>query len=199
VPVAAALPVAQEAARVVVLVPVVGAVAVAEAVPLYVEGGSDAVVRVVVKYKGAGQSSWKRIDLKKLDSGWGGLIPCADVTQGALKYYVQGFDDSKEPVANNGDTKHPYTVAIKSSIDGEAPHLPGKDAPQSCEKSSDCPPDFPGCSKSGESAGDNGDDNGEGRRAPSSASGSGSAPSSSSTRCRRGATSVTRTPTRRCR
>jgi hypothetical protein len=119
-------------------------------------------VRVVVKYKGAGQSSWKRIDLKKVDSGWAGLIPCADVTQGALKYYVQGFDDSKSPVANNGDSKHPYTVAIKSSIDGEAPHLPGKDAPQSCEKSSDCPPDFPGCSKSGESAGDNGDENGEG-------------------------------------
>jgi hypothetical protein len=130
--------------------------------PIYVEGGADSVVRVVVKYKGAGQSSWKRIDLKKLDSGWGALIPCADVTQGTLRYYVQGFDDSKEPVANNGDSRHPYTVAIKPSISGEAPHLPGKGAPDSCEKSSDCPPDFPGCSKSGESAGENGDENGEG-------------------------------------
>lgn len=131
-------------------------------VPIYVEGGADSVVRVVVKYKGAGQSSWKRIDLKKLDSGWGGLIPCADVTQGTLRYYIQGLDDSKEPVANSGDSKHPYTVPIKASISGEAPHLPGKNAPDSCEKSSDCPPDFPGCSKSGESAGDNGDENGEG-------------------------------------
>jgi hypothetical protein len=130
--------------------------------PIYVEGGGDNVVRVVVKYKGAGQSSWKRIDLKKLDSGWGGLIPCADVTQGTMRYYVQGFDDSKEPVANNGDSRHPYTVAIKPSISGEGPHLPGKNAPESCDKSSDCPPDFPGCSKSGESAGDNGDENGEG-------------------------------------
>lgn len=129
--------------------------------PIYVEGGADGVVRVVVKYKGPGQSSWKRIDLKKLDSGWGGLIPCGDVTQGTLRYYVQGFDESKEPVANNGDSRHPYTVAIKPSISGEAPHLPGKGAPESCEKSSDCPPDFPGCSKSGESAGENGDENGE--------------------------------------
>lgn len=130
--------------------------------PIYVEGGGDNVVRVVVKYKGAGQSSWKRIDLKKLDSGWGGLVPCADVTQGTLRYYVQGFDESKEPVASSGDSRHPYTVAIKPSISGEAPHLPGKNAPESCEKSSDCPPDFPGCSKSGESAGENGDENGEG-------------------------------------
>lgn len=131
-------------------------------VPIYVEGGADSVVRVVVKYKGAGQSSWKRIDLKKLDSGWGGLIPCADVTQGTLRYYVQGFDESKEPVAGNGDARHPYTVPVKPSISGEAPHLPGKSAPESCEKSSDCPPDFPGCSKSGESAGENGEENGEG-------------------------------------
>jgi hypothetical protein len=130
--------------------------------PVYVQGGSDRVVRVVVKYKGAGGSAWKRIDLKKLDSSWGGFIPCADVTQGSLRYYIQGFDESKEPVANNGDSRHPYTVAIKSSIDGEAPHLPGKSAPESCEKSSDCPPDFPGCSKSGASAGENGEDSGEG-------------------------------------
>jgi hypothetical protein len=120
------------------------------------------VVRVVVKYKGAGQSAWKRIDLKKLDGGWGGLIPCADVSQGTIRYYVQGFDASKDPVANNGDSRHPYTVAIKPSISSEAPHLPGKSAPESCEKSSDCPPDFPGCSKSGEAAGENGEDSGEG-------------------------------------
>lgn len=130
--------------------------------PIYVDGGPDSVVRVVLKYKPEGASSWKRITLKKMDEGWAGLVPCGDVTAGTLRYYVQGFDETKTPVANNGDARHPYKVAIKSSISGDAPHLPGKAAPKSCSESSDCPPDFPGCSKSGENAGAEGDDNGDG-------------------------------------
>ncbi len=130
--------------------------------PIYVEGGSDSIVRVVVKYRGEGGSSWKRIELKKLDSGWGGLIPCGDVRSGALRYYVQGLDDAKTPVASNGDPKHPYVVQIRDTLTGAAPHLPGKPAPKSCSESTDCPPDFPGCSKSGASAGADGEDSGEG-------------------------------------
>jgi len=129
--------------------------------PIYVDGGPDSVARVVVKYRSESSSSWKRIDLKKLDSGWGGLIPCGDVTTGTLRYYIQGIDETKTPVGSNGDAKHPYTVQIKQTIAGDAPHLPGKAAPKSCSESSDCPPDFPGCSKSGDSAGDSGDDNGD--------------------------------------
>lgn len=129
--------------------------------PIYVEGGADGVVRVVVKYKGPGMTSWKRFDLKKVGDGWGGLVPCGDVTAGTLRYYIQGFDESKESAATNGDARHPYTVEVKDDISGDAPHLPGMKPPKSCHESSDCPPDFPGCSKSGASAGDSGDDNGE--------------------------------------
>jgi hypothetical protein len=126
--------------------------------PIYVEGGGDGIVRVVVKYKSDTGTSWRRVDLKKLGSGWGGLIPCVDVTTGTLHYYIQGFDASHTPVASNGDQKHTYSVPIRGAIASDAPHLPGKQAPKSCSESSDCPPDFPGCSKSGEAA----DDNGEG-------------------------------------
>lgn len=129
--------------------------------PIYVEGGADGVVRVVVKYKGPGMTSWKRFDLKKVGDGWGGLVPCGDVKEGTLRYYIQGLDDSKEPVASNGDARHPYTVEVKDDISGEAPHLPGMKPPKSCHESTDCPPDFPGCSKSGDSAGDSGDENGD--------------------------------------
>jgi hypothetical protein len=139
--------------------------------PIYVDGGPDSVARVVVKYRSESMSSWKRIDLKKLDSGWGGLIPCADVKTGTLRYYIQGIDDTKTPVGSNGDAKHPYTVQIKDSISGAAPHLPGKAPPKSCSESSDCPPDFPGCSKSGESAGDSGDENGDEEKEESKPSG----------------------------
>jgi hypothetical protein len=129
--------------------------------PIYVEGGAEGVVRVVVKYKAPGMTTWKRFDLKKVGDGWGGLVPCADVKAGTLRYYIQGLDESKESAASNGDARHPYTVEIKDDISGDAPHLPSMKAPKSCHETSDCPPDFPGCSKSGDSAGDSGDENGD--------------------------------------
>jgi len=132
--------------------------------PVYAEGGGDNVVRVVVKYQGAGMSGWKRINLKKLGDGWAGVIPCADVTDGTMRYYIEGLDSSNEAVANSGDRKHPFTVPIRDEISGEAPHLPGKPPPKACGGGgdNDCPPDFPGCSTGGASAGDNGEDNGGG-------------------------------------
>ena len=90
-------------------------------------------------------TSWKRFDLKKVGDGWGGLVPCADVTSGTLRYYIQGLDDTKESVASNGDARHARTPsAIKDDLSGDAPHLPGMKPPKSCYESSDCPPDFPG-------------------------------------------------------
>ena len=176
--------------------------------PIYVEGGGDSVVRVVVKYKAAGMTSWKRFDLKKVGDGWGGLVPCADVQSGTLRYYIQGLDDSKESVASNGDARHPYTVEIKDDISGDAPHLPGKAPPKSCHESSDCPPDFPGCSQERRSppattgtrtATRRATTRGARRRraAPSSASGSGSPGRSTSSRCRREWTSATSIPSHR--
>jgi hypothetical protein len=121
--------------------------------PIYVEGGGD-VASAAVRYKPAGASSWKRMNLKKMGDGWGGLIPCADVQVGTLQYYVQGFNAAKDPVANNGDPSQPYSVAIQDEISGDAPHLPGKDPPKKCHASSDCPPDFPGCAKNDGATGD---------------------------------------------
>ena len=102
-------------------------------VPIYVEyPGTSTVARVIVKYRGASASDWSRAELKRMGSGWGGLIPCGAVTRGTLRYWIQGFDDGGDPIASSGDPKHPYTVAIKDDISGEAPHLPGKSAPKTC-------------------------------------------------------------------
>jgi hypothetical protein len=84
-----------------------------------------------------------------MGDGWGGLIPCLDVTQGTMQYYVQGFDASNDPVANSGDRNKTYKVAIKTKLDGEPPHLPNASAPKQCQDTGDCPPDFPGCHKGG--------------------------------------------------
>jgi hypothetical protein len=114
--------------------------------PVYVEySGSEELSRVTVKYKGFGQSEWKTLELKKSDSGYGALIPCKDVTQGLMQYYVQGFTDGHDPVANSGSKAKPFTVPVNTQISGPAPSLPGEEPPEQCADTDACPPDFPGC------------------------------------------------------
>ncbi len=119
--------------------------------PIYAEyGGSEEVVRVVAKYKGFGMPDWKTVELKKHEKGYGGLLPCLDVQQGDVTYYLQGFNAANDPVATSGDRNNPYRVKIVAQLNGDAPHLPGVSAPTQCADpgaATDCPPNFPGCKK----------------------------------------------------
>jgi hypothetical protein len=114
--------------------------------PIYVEvpGGGEDIVRVVAKYRSASMPDWSRLELKKLGDGWGDVIPCADVTVGTMRYWIEGFDAKGEPVASSGDPKRPYLVPIKNEITTAPPHLPGKGPPKSCDEG-DCPPGLAGC------------------------------------------------------
>jgi hypothetical protein len=121
--------------------------AVRTGVPIYVEyTGSEQLKKVVARYKGFGMSEWKQLELKKQgENGWGAVTPCLDVQTGKFLYFIQGMNDQNEPVATAGDRKDPYKVDIKTKIEGDAPHLPGQEAPKQCADTGDCPPDFPGC------------------------------------------------------
>ncbi|MEO7109839.1 MAG: hypothetical protein ABI183_05335 [Polyangiaceae bacterium] len=102
-------------------------------IPIYVEFAEGSPpARVVVKYRSAAMSSYKTLGLAKMFNGWGGLIPCADVTIGVLRYYIQGFDSDNEPILNSGDPKHPFMLRVRSEISGAAPSLPGKPPPARC-------------------------------------------------------------------
>ena len=114
--------------------------------PIYVEySGSEELTRVVAKYKGFGQPDWKTLQLKKTDSGFGAMIPCKDVTQGLMRYFIQGFSDQHDPVANSGTRAKPFSVPVNLQITGLAPALPGEEPPEQCADTGECPPDFPGC------------------------------------------------------
>jgi hypothetical protein len=118
--------------------------------PIYVEyGGSEALAKVVVKYKAFGMPDFKTFELKKLGDGWGGTLPCTDMLEGDIQYYLQGFNATNDPVATGGDRNNTYRVSIKKAIASEPPHLPGQIAPMQCAEGADCPPDFPGCKKAG--------------------------------------------------
>jgi hypothetical protein len=117
--------------------------------PVYGEyTGSAKLLRVIVKYRGAGMSDWKSIELRRIQTGYGSLIPCSDVAEGRMQYYFQGFAPSGDPVAASGSRNKPYFVPIQSTLAGPAPALPGEDAPKQCPEGAapgDCPPDMPGC------------------------------------------------------
>ena len=114
-------------------------------VPIYVEyAGSETIVKVLVRYKGFGMNEFKPLELKKKGTGWGGYIPCGDVQQGNLQYYVQGFNDQNDPIATAGDRNNTYKVAVKNQLAGPPPSLPGDPPPTSCQDTGDCPgPEFP--------------------------------------------------------
>lgn len=104
-------------------------------VPIYVEYEAKHLARVIVKYKGEGMSEFKRVELPHKGDGWGGYIPCDDVTVGTMRYYIQGFDEGGDPAATSGDPKHTFTVPIRDSISSEPPSLPGTKAPKTCTES----------------------------------------------------------------
>jgi hypothetical protein len=80
-----------------------------------------------------------------------------------MRYYIQGLNKGKEPIANSGDAKHPFTVPIREQISGDEPRLPGMKPPKQCGgANADCPPDFPGCGKS-----KGGEDEGSGEKTES--------------------------------
>jgi hypothetical protein len=118
--------------------------------PLDVYGeytGTETLAKVVLKYKGFGMPDWKTVEMKSMDKGWGAEIPCADVTEGDLLYYLQGFNANNDPVATSGDRNNPFHTTAKRTTTADIPHFPGKDAPRQCADTGDCPPDFPGCKK----------------------------------------------------
>jgi hypothetical protein len=134
--------------------------------PIYVEAPTyptpmpgpslvEEITHVVAKYKGLGMTDWKTVDLKKMDKGYGGLIPCHDVIQGALRFYVQGLNEKNEVVATAGSRNKPLLVTVKPKVAGQRPSLPGQEPPVQCEDiGSECPPDFPGCKNPQKEIGD---------------------------------------------
>jgi len=122
-------------------------------VPVYVEyAGVETLTKVMLRYKAVGMTDFKALELRKMGKGWGGEVPCADVLEGQVVYYLQGFNDKNDPVATSGDRNNTYRVPIKQKLDGEAPHNPDQPPPAQCGDTSDCPPGFPCETKGGDGA-----------------------------------------------
>lgn len=132
--------------------------AVNHPVPIYIEVPEEiGATKVTLRYKPFGATKWKSLEMQKVGDGFGVEIPCDDVTTtGDIKYYVIAKDSEGNPAGTAGSLKEPYKVPIKNDIEGDAPSLPGKKAPDKCAVKEDCPPGLPGCPEPGAKHGDKG-------------------------------------------
>jgi hypothetical protein len=116
-------------------------------VPLYIEAAEEGPLsKVTLRYRPFGAKQYKSLELKKLGKGFGGEIPCEDVsTTGEVRYFFALFDENGEAAGTLGSTKDPYKLTIKRDIEGVPPALPGLKPPEQCKEKADCPPGLPGC------------------------------------------------------
>lgn len=119
------------------------------AVPVFVSKGSVEVAKLKIFYRSLGMSKPKSAEMQKTDEGWMYLIPCTDVFEPSVEYFINAEDEDGDQVGNAGTPEHPVVVPVVSTRTQEAPSLPGQEPPVQCNASTECPPGMPGCSGGG--------------------------------------------------
>lgn len=114
-------------------------------VPVYVEvPGRPA--HVYLYYRGHGMRDFERAQMDHVGRGYGYEIPCGDVFEPEVNYYIAVFDASGSPISFAGSQSSPISVAIVATRSTSAPALPGRAPPTQCTSmEEECPPDLPGC------------------------------------------------------
>lgn len=119
-------------------------------VPVYLEAPGE-VERVYLFYQGRGMSSFRRVRMGRIGRGYGYEIPCGDVFEPSVRYYIVAFGEDGSPVGFVGTQNDPLEVAIVSRRNMPAPALPGRRPPEQC-RDEECPPGMSGCDKLGRNA-----------------------------------------------
>lgn len=114
--------------------------------PVYVEpSGGLSAEHVFVNFRGNGMRAFERREMTRVANGWGTEIPCANMIQGNIEYYVvaQGADGAE--LASAGSEASPVQVTVVSRRTSPAPALPGRMPPETCAGGMDeCPPGMSG-------------------------------------------------------
>jgi len=111
------------------------------ALPIFIEAPEDAAVgNVYVYYKAHGMREFRRVQMRRMQGGFGVELPCADMYQGQAQYYVVAFgEDNTTPIGTAGTPDTPFSVNIVAERSLPPPALPGAPPPEQCVDS-ECPP-----------------------------------------------------------
>ncbi len=120
------------------------------AVPVFLEVPPEAqVAQVYVYYKSQGMREYRRVEMARMTGGYGYEIPCTDVFEPEVSYYIVVFAPDGSPVGSAGTQRQPVRVPIVATRTQPEPSLPGRAAPQQCSADEECPPGMAGCSHGG--------------------------------------------------
>lgn len=116
--------------------------------PIYVEPASPiSAAHVYAHFRGTGMRQFQRQEMQRVGGGWGVELPCGQVIQGSIDYYITAVDDVGTTLASSGSEDAPMHVPILSATARRtvpAPTLPGRPAPAACSATDDCPPGMSG-------------------------------------------------------
>lgn len=127
------------------------------AVPVFVGKAGLKASSVKIFYRSLGMSKPKSAKMTETSEGWAYLIPCTDVFEPSVEYFIVAEDDDGDQVGNAGTPEHPVAIPIVSTRTQEAPSLPGQEPPTQCGAPGtveECPPGLPGCSTGSAQLGD---------------------------------------------
>jgi len=115
-------------------------------VPVYAEAPPDLEVATMeVSYRSLGMSRPKSAPMAEMGSGFGFLIPCTDVFEPNVEYFIVAKDSDGKQIGNAGTPQAPISVPIVAQRSQPAASLPGQAPPSQCSGGDECPPGMPGC------------------------------------------------------
>lgn len=119
-------------------------------VPVFLEvPPRQRVSEVNLYYRGHGMRAYRQVAMDRMRGGYGFEIPCHDVFEPAIYYYIEVIGRNGDRVAFVGNEERPVTVPIVTTRNHPPPSLPGQAPPQQCASQEECPPGMPGCGGGG--------------------------------------------------
>lgn len=109
-------------------------------IPVFVEVPSKApVAAMTIFYRGPSMQEFAPVEMRRMETGFGGLIPCEHVQPPSVEYFLEAIDEDGDLLGRSGDEGNAHVVHVLSTLDGVPPSLPGEDPPLQCEDA-ECPP-----------------------------------------------------------
>lgn len=116
------------------------------AIPVFVAKSPELeVAKMKIFYRALGLKKPKSGEMQETDDGFTFLIPCADVFEPVVEYFVVALDAEDNQIGNAGSPEHPISIPIVAERTEAAPSLPGQVPPAQCAAENECPPGMPGC------------------------------------------------------
>lgn len=116
------------------------------AIPVFVEKSAELVgATIKIYYRASGLKKPKSAELQETDDGFTFLIPCSDVLEPVVEYFLVALDAEGAQIGNSGTPEQPIQVPIVDVRSEAAPSLPGQVPPSQCSAEAECTPGTPGC------------------------------------------------------